>query len=97
MANDSGNQRDRPKTIVATPKPATESSIVRPARRIGGRCAMRIVIRTGPKAAPIPSSRALSVRRLAFRPRRRSAIRDGPAQQDREQVERQGAEHHLLR
>ncbi len=50
MASDNGSQRVRPNTIVATPNPATDKSIVRPARRIGGRCAMRTVMRTAPRA-----------------------------------------------
>ncbi|MEI9983454.1 MAG: hypothetical protein WDN69_09745 [Aliidongia sp.] len=35
--SDSQGERDRPKTIVARPKPATETSSVRPIRRRGGR------------------------------------------------------------
>src|SRR3712207_6544697 len=50
MANESQNDLDSPKTIVARPNPATARSRLRPARRIGGRCASSSAIQNAPMA-----------------------------------------------
>ena len=47
-ASESGNQRERPKTMVATPKSTTARSSAGPARRNGGRWASTIVVITAP-------------------------------------------------
>src|SRR5207302_3014828 len=48
--NDNQSAFDKPKTIVATPKPLTHQSSVRPASRIGGRYATSSAIANAPIA-----------------------------------------------
>ncbi len=48
-----GNDRDSPKTIVATPKPATDQSMAGPARSSGGRCARTNVMMIAPTAGAV--------------------------------------------
>ena len=95
IASESQNERDRPKTIVAAPKPATAQSSVRPARRIGGRWASSIAMATAPTASAErrnPTPRAPTCRM--------SLAKNGqqvgrPAQQHGEQVERDRGQDEL--
>src|SRR5947209_10712779 len=48
MSSESQNERDTPKMMVATPKPATDQSRVRPAFLNGGACAITMEMATAP-------------------------------------------------
>ena len=82
----------RPRTMVPTPNSATETSSVRPTRWLTGFHAKKIVTRP----APIPTAARSHPSPTAPTPRRSSAMAGssaiGTAEQDREEVEGDGAE-----
>ena len=91
IAQESQKLRDRPKMMVASPKPATASSMARPARRMGGRCASRMAMQKAPTAGAArsqPNPCAPTLQDI-FREHRQQVHR--AAQQHGEQIERDGA------
>ena len=54
-ANDKGKERDTPKTMVASPKAATEANMVRPIWRSSGRRTISSEINTAPMAGAVRS------------------------------------------
>ena len=88
MASESGNQRERPKTTVAAPKPATAAKSTSPPRLNGGRCARASAMPTAPtegaaRSTPRPTAPTCRMSSAKIGKQRRRA-----AQQHREEVER---------
>ena len=100
MANDSQNHFDSPKTIVAAPKAATAQSMVRPAWRIGGRCASSTAMEMAPTASAAKSmpTQKSTLDWPTFKISRAKAGKEvgDAAEEHGEQIERDGGENELL-
>ena len=99
-ASESQKFRDNPKTIVATPKPATAWSMVRPARRMGGKWASRTAMTMAPAASAdrsVADDRAdRFLGKVQHVAGKRGQQIGGPAQQHGEQVERDRGQDQLV-
>ena len=96
QASESAIQRDRPKTIVAAPNTPTAASILTPTSCFSGRKEKKIAVSVAPTAGAArrwPRPVGAGVEDVAREDRQH---RGRAAEQDREQVERDRAEHQLV-
>ena len=93
-ASESHIDRDSPKTIMQIPNAVTTPRSFRPAYRPIGRRASRTAATSAPAAGALRSTPETGRADVQDVPREHREQRDGSAEQHREEIERDRAEHH---